>query len=225
MPEPTWASEDGQVQLYLGDCLDVLPTLAAGSVDAVVTDPPYGINLDTDYSKMGNTKRGYPRIVGDDGSLDLSPLFDLGQVQVVFGADNFYWQLPPQLSGWLCWDKRCSELADRMFGHPFELAWVSKPRFARIYRIQHGGAVNADGANQPRLHPTQKPVALMTHILQDVTSEGWTVLDPFMGSGTTGVACVQTGRRFIGVEIEEKYFNIAVKRIQEAKMQLRMELL
>ena len=80
----------------------------------------------------------------------------------------------------------------------------------------HGGVVNADGHNAKRVHPTQKPIRLMALIIKDFTSEGDTILDPFMGSGTTGVACVQTGRRFIGMELEPRYFDSAVKRITAA---------
>ncbi len=212
----------GDATLYCADCLEVLPTLA--QVDAVVTDPPYGVALDTDYRRYGSAT-SYKKIAGDSQPLDFKWLFNIGKLQVVFGANNWYWQLP-QLAqtGWLCWDKRCCEAADKVFGAPFELAWCSRARFFRIYRVQHGGAINADGANMPRYHPTQKPVILMRRILFDLTKEGDTILDPFMGSGTTGVACVQTGRKFIGIEIDPDYFDIACKRIEAAQQQMRMPL-
>jgi DNA modification methylase len=78
----------------------------------------------------------------------------------------------------------------------------------------HGGVVNADGGNVERVHPTQKPISLMARILLDYTEEGQTIFDPFMGSGTTGVACIRTGRKFIGIEISEAYCKIAVERME-----------
>ncbi len=114
-----------------------------------------------------------------------------------------------------------------MLGSPFELAWINMDRgYYRIYRIQHGGVINADGPNIKRVHPTQKPVALMRRIINDYTEPGDLILDPFCGSGTTGVACVQTGRRFIGIEIDEGYADIARARIANAAEQARqLELL
>jgi site-specific DNA-methyltransferase (adenine-specific)/modification methylase len=212
------------VRLYLGDCLEVMKTLPDNSVDAVVTDPPYGLKLDTDYTRYGSAT-SYKQMEGDAQLLDFRWLFDVGKLQVVFGANNWYWQLPRLTqAGWLCWDKRCCEAADKVFGAPFELAWCSRARFFRIYRVQHGGAINADGANMPRYHPTQKPIKLMRRIIEDLTKPGDVICDPFMGSGTTGVACVQTGRNFIGIEIDPGYFAIAKRRIEEAQMQLRMPL-
>ena len=113
----------------------------------------------------------------------------------------------------MCWDKRCMEEADRIHGSPFELAWCSDRQKFKMLRLQHCGAVNADGYGQ-RVHPTQKPIALAEWCFAFVPDG--TILDPFMGSGTTGVACVRTGRKFIGIEIERRYFDIAVQRIERA---------
>jgi len=105
-----------------------------------------------------------------------------------------------------------------MIGSPFELAWTNKKSgFDKIYRIMHGGVVNADGHGVRRVHPTQKPVALMCRIIEDFTKVGDTIFDPFAGSGTTGVACVKTGRNFIGCEIDAGYCEIARKRCKEAE--------
>jgi len=198
--------------LLLGDCLELMAEIPAGSVNAVVTDPPYGI----DYVLKWQVEHGYDRF--DSMKQDFTPEPFLGYDTVVlFGANNFSDKLP--LGGWLCWDKRLSESADRMFGSPFELAWYKSRNTkaqVKMIRIQHGGAINADGRGIERVHPTQKPVVLMEQVIEMFTKRGDTILDPFMGSGTTGVACKRLGRDFIGMEINEEYFEIAKKRIDEA---------
>ena len=203
-------------QLFCGDCLEILPTLTG--IDAVITDPPYGIG----FAGSNASTRKWSGIENDDGNLDLSPILNMECLVISFGA-NCYPNLLPHRGRWICWDKRVVEKADRMLGSAFELAWVNKKSgFDKMYRVMHGGVVNADGLSGDRVHPTQKPMVLMRRILLDYTNEGDTILDPFMGSGTTGVACVQTGRNFIGIEIDRTYFEIAKKRIEQAQLQIRM---
>ncbi len=206
------------VRLYNADCLDVLRTLEAGSADAVVTDPPYGISYEAGRYQNANF---VGVMKGDGDEFDPLPILRLNVPTILWGANNYTRNLPR--GGWLCWDKRCTEAADKILGSPFELAWTDRSTTFKILRLQHGGARNADGpkgngANCPRRHPTQKPVALMRWCL-DVLGipQNATVLDPFMGSGTTGVACVQTGRKFIGIESDPGYYAIAQKRIAEAQ--------
>jgi DNA modification methylase len=135
-------------------------------------------------------------------------LLALSVPTIFWGGNNFSAKLPR--GGWLCWDKRCSANADKMFGSPFELAWISDTRKFKMLRLQHGGVINADGYGHKRLHPTQKPINLMLWCIEFI--DGTTILDPFMGSGTTGVACLKTKRRFIGIEINPAYYAIAVMR-------------
>lgn len=204
------------VRLVLGDCLEVMRTLPDGCVDAVVTDPPYGIG----WAGHNASEREWRNLDNDDGNLDLRPILNMPCLVIAFGANCYPEQLPHR-GRWICWDKRIVERSDRMLGSPFELAWTNKTTgFDRMYRVMHGGVVNADGGNAQRVHPTQKPLVLMKRLILDYTQPGATVLDPFMGSGTTGVACVQTGRNFIGIEIDPGYHAIAQKRIEQAQMQL-----
>ena len=207
----------GDATLYLGDCRDVLPTL--GKVDAVVTDPPYGIGYKSTLCNLG--AQDFSEIEGDDGSLDLRPILLLAEYVLAFGANCFPHQLPHR-GRWLCWDKRTIDgAADKMLGSPFELAWANKTSgYDKIVRVLHGGVVNADGG--ARLHPTQKPVSVMRQAIQWAASDAATILDPFMGSGTTGVACAHEGRRFIVIEREPAYFDIACKRIADAYAQPRL---
>ena len=199
--------EHNGITIYHGDCREILPTL--GPVDLVLTDPPYGINLTRNWQEEKQV-----HIVGDDTPFD--PSFLMSRNCVIWGGNNFADKLPP--GGWICWDKRCSAKADRMYGAAFELAWCSDRAKFKFYRILHGGVVNADGINQPRYHPTQKPVVLMERILQDFRPK--TVLDPFMGSGTTLVAAKELNRRAIGIEIEERYCEIAAKRLRQEVLDL-----
>jgi site-specific DNA-methyltransferase (adenine-specific) len=196
------------VTLYLGDCREILPTL--GKVDAVVTDPPYGIAYDP--KTYGGSKFA-DGVVGDDKEFDPTPLLSIEARKVLWGANNYCARLPR--GGWFVWDKRCSEAADRVLGSPFELAWTDNPKSFRIARILHAGKLNADCQwdRLAREHPTQKPIRLMKWCVEQLPANCATILDPFMGSGTTGVACVKLGRKFIGIEIEPKYFDIACKRI------------
>ena len=207
----------GDCRLILGDCRDVLPTL--GRVDAVVTDPPYGIEYKSHLENLGAQR--FEAIVNDDGNLDLRSILTFAPIVLSFGANCYPHQLPHR-GRWLCWDKRTIDgSADKMMGSPFELAWASKTSgFDKIVRVLHGGVVNADGGK--REHPTQKPVSVMIQAIQWVANDAQTILDPFMGSGTTGVACVNLGRKFIGIEREPKYFDIACKRIAEAYKQPRL---
>jgi site-specific DNA-methyltransferase (adenine-specific) len=211
------------MKLILGDCLEVLKTLPDKSVDAVITDPPYGINYIPAWKKWDGSVCNFKPVINDDKPFDPSPFMRFPTV-VLFGANYYSDKLP--VGGWICWDKRLDAKKDRMIGSSFELAWfTSKNTTAKtkMIRILHGGVVNADsvnGNNEKRIHPTQKPVAVMRDIVSAFTRLGDTVLDPFMGSGTTGVACVQTGRDFIGIEIDPGYFAIAERRIKEAQAQM-----
>jgi len=211
----------GAATLYLGDCRDILPTL--GKVDAVVTDPPYGISLNTDnrrfsggnvasVAKRGNNvgSAGGAPIIGDDKPFDPSFLRDLPGDKIIWGWNNYPDKLPR--GACLIWLKRNDD-AFGTFLSDAELAWMSKGHGVYCKRDLSNAAIAND-----RVHPTQKPLSLMAWCLGFVP-KAQTILDPFMGSGTTGVAAVQMGKRFIGIEREPKYFDIACKRIEDAQRQ------
>ena len=211
--------QDDHVTIYHGDCLELIDDLA---FDVMVTDPPYGIG----YEQTFDTTTRWDRIAGDESSKLAEAMIAIVHPtpMLVFGINHFPHALPVP-GRWVCWDKRCDENADRMLGSPFELAWLnSEDKAGYMFRIQHGGVVNADsmkGNNAARSHPTQKPVLLMRRLLAEIPHllmpDGFAhesvVLDPFMGSGTTLRAAKDLGRKAIGVEIEERYCEIAAKRL------------
>ena len=212
----------GNAQLYLGDCRDILPTLP--KVDAVITDPPYGIALNTDYTrfKPGGISRAkrikqkrYPPIRGDAETFDPSLLLAIGPA-LIFGANNFQTALPT--GRWLVWDKRRPD--GTHFVSQAELAWCSKGRGVEIFQHCWQGFARAS-ENSEHYHPTQKPIALMQHCI-GMLGKPETVCDPYMGAGSTGVACINLGLRFIGCEIDPRYFDIACRRIEDAQRQSRM---
>lgn len=209
----------GDATLYLGDCRDILPTL--GPVDAVVTDPPYGIAHKSGGGtggKWSNVKHQGVTIAGDAEPFDPEFLVALDVPMVLWGANFFSDKLPG--SGWLIWDKRPG-IEDMKFNRSdSELAYLSSSKTVKTIRyLWHG--ICRDGEIGEHFHPTQKPVAVMARCLEFVPAAK-TVLDPFMGAGSTGVACINGGRKFIGVEIEPSYFDIAVRRIEEAYKQPRL---
>lgn len=206
----------GNATLHHADCRDVLPTL--GKFDLLLTDPPYGIGYAPTHRKWNGEESGWAKIYGDEKKFLPAQVLLSADRHLLWGA-NYYSDLLP-LGGWVAWDKRCSDRGDAMLGNPCEFAWNSFGAQA-IARIQHGGVINADsltGNNENRFHPTQKPVKLMDFCLR-LTPAAKTVLDPFMGSGTTGVACIQSGRAFTGIERERKYFDIVCERISRAQAQ------
>ena len=206
-------------QIIQGDCLEVMKQMSDKCVDLVLTDPPYGINYNNNKLNRKSNSGNFEDIENDKGELNYSEIIKecqrIGKMVIIFGAINFMKDLPYK-GIWICWDKRTKIEADKVFGSPFELAWCDKiGGYDKIYRVMHGGVINADGKNSPRFHPTQKPVELMKLILRDFSNENDTVLDCFLGSGTTAVACKQLNRNFIGIEISEKYCEIARQRLRQ----------
>jgi DNA modification methylase len=203
LPTPYY-DHDG-ITIYHGDCREILPHLP--KVDLVLTDPPYGI----DYGRAGGfcATHGWGKWrekVEWDKERPERKVFELilnaADIQIIWGGNYFADYLPPSM-GWLAWDKGQTNfsLAD------FEMAWTSRQKAAR--RIVYGrGKAVLDG----KVHPTQKPVSVMEWCIQ-LAEKAQTILDPFMGSGTTLVAAKQLHRKAIGIEIEEKYCEIAVKRL------------
>ena len=205
----------GNATLYLGDCLEILPTL--DKVDAVITDPPYGIG----EAAGKNVSRGKLAIAKDygvdswdDHTADEAVALAITKAEqaVIFGGN--YYHLPPS-SCWLVWDKEngANDFADA------ELAWTNLSKAVRLKRYMWNGMLRANNEKRGD-HPTQKPIGVMEWAINQTSGE--TILDPFMGSGTTGVACMNLGRKFIGIEIEPKYFDIACERIDQSQRQQRM---
>jgi site-specific DNA-methyltransferase (adenine-specific) len=208
------------IDLRLGDCLEILPGLQG--VGAIVADPPYGMGKYNRYGSRNNLieAQPYTPIVGDDKPFDPSPFLGFPKV-ILFGA-NWYHNRLPNCAGWIIWDKR-DGMTSNNFGD-CEMAWVKGEVATRVFRHRWNGMIKASEQDQKRVHPTQKPIALMRWILENYTDPSDTILDPFMGSGTTGIAAVQAGRNFIGIEIVPEYFAIAEKRITDAQAQMVMPL-
>ena len=201
-------------KIICNDCRKVLEKIPP--VDLILTDPPYGI----DYTKLQGTRRKEKKrraMIGDETPMDFQFLFNRPELKIIFGAENFWNQIPNH-GRWLCWDKRVNPIADACVGGAFELAWISKESgYYRIYRVMHGGAINDDNPNKPRYHPTQKPIRLMAAIIRDFSKPGDTILDPFVGSGTTCIAAEREGRKWIGIEIDKEYCELSRKRIEMEK--------
>ena len=203
----------GDCTLYQGDCLEIMPTL--GKVDAVVTDPPYGIG--ENHKKVAS--RGKMAAPIDYGEFDwdntpcspehIKAMRDISDHQIIFGGN--YFELPPT-SCWLVWDKLngANDFAD------CELAWTNLNKAVRRINWLWNGMIRK--GDDIRQHPTQKPLGVMEWCLGHVP-DAEKILDPFMGSGTTGVACAKLGRKFIGIELDERYFQIACERIEKAYAQ------
>jgi len=210
----------GNATLYHAACEDILPTL--DRVDCVITDPPYGIGESAGKAKTrtGPAGIGGGKYVKDYGNDDwdraaipaelMAAVVAAGRNAVVFGG-NYYDM--PKTSCWLVWDKLNgdNDFAD------CELAWTNLPKAIRRIQYLWNGMLRANGEKRGD-HPTQKPLGVMLWCIEQAGSPQ-TILDPFMGSGTTGVAAVQLGRTFTGIERERKYFDIACERISRAQAQ------
>ena len=209
---PTWSTADGSVRLWLGDARDVLPTFP--KVDAVVVDPPYGIQHETNYGASWENKQ----IQGDDDTTIRDFVLTWCNSKIPWACFGT-WKVPTPISarGVLVWDKGPAfGMGDLSF--PWKASWeeiaIGGPGWTG-YRDEGviRGHLVVSWESKGRVHPHQKPSSLVEYLL-DKLPMPLVVCDPTMGSGTTGVACVRTGRRFLGIEKEEKYFEIAVKRIE-----------
>jgi site-specific DNA-methyltransferase (adenine-specific)/modification methylase len=195
-------------------------------VDLVLTDPPYGINAQVDNARFsGGTKTGprtsvneRVRVVGDDKPFDPAPLLKYKRL-ILWGANNYASSLP-QSNGWIVWDKRhgLEDMENWPLGEA-ELAWTNVTGAVRVFRNRWMGLVR-DSELGEFYHPTQKPLNLMRWVITRWSKEGQTVLDPYMGSGTTLRAAKDLGRKAIGIEIEEKYCAIAVQRLRQEVLPL-----
>jgi len=214
LPEPTWSDDTYGIALYRADCMDVLEQISGGAIGAIVTDPPYGIN----YKPTFPNHQKFDAMAGDNGLLDLRPILNWPCPVISWGANCYPEQLPCR-GRWICWDKRHpSGVSDNALGSPFELAWENNktPGPHKMIRIMHGAYLNDDGHGIKRVHPTQKPIRLMEFCIGIPPGTTLPILDPFMGSGTTGVAAVRQGRAFVGIELDSGYFAAAVTRIRQA---------
>jgi site-specific DNA-methyltransferase (adenine-specific)/modification methylase len=210
----------GECTLYREEAAFVLPLLT--SIDAVVSDPPYGIDA-AGRGTIGSGSKAIPATRFAARDWDKKPVapelmalvLARARWQILFGGN--YYKMPPA-SCWLVWDKQIGgDFAD------CELAWTNLPKAVRRIRYRWSGFLRQN--NEPRGdHPTQKPVEVMKWCIAQLPEDAITILDPFMGSGTTGVACVQMGRRFIGIERDPEYFEAACRRIAAAHAQPRLTL-
>ena len=206
--KPTPYYDQDGITIYHGDCAKILPFI--DPVDLLLTDPPYGIG----ESSKKNASRGVlasPRDYGeynwDQTTIDfdlLNGLISKAGISIIFGGN--YYPLPPS-SCWLIWDKEngANDFADG------EMAWTNMRRAMRIKRHLWNGMIRV--GHEARHHPTQKPLAVMTWCIEQAGDGIATILDPFMGSGTTLVAAKNQGKRCIGIEREESYCKIAVDRL------------
>ena len=201
-------------KLYHGDCLDIIPEL--DPVDLVLTDPPYGIKMDKGFDGFGGFGKPIARkkYLNDnwDSVRPSKKVFDLiltiSKTALIFGG-NFFADILPLSTHWIVWDKKNTMPT---FGDA-ELVWTnSKRKSVKIIECEYNGLL---GKEVTRVHPTQKPMKLFIELIEKYSTEVDIIMDCFLGSGTTAVACERLKRKWIGIEIEEKYCEIAAKRIEE----------
>lgn len=225
MRTPDWQSDDGSVQLHCCDCAEVLPFVRA---DLLLTDPPYGIGLDM------VTKHGTVKSIHHDADWNNAPpspecfnlMYACSRNQIIWGCNYFGSNIRDV--GRIVHDKELNIGGTALRYSEADLASCSLQKRITIFRYRWGGNVQGDTINwkntgpDARVHPTQKPIALMRHCVETYSDPGDVIADPFMGSGTAGVACVRTSRKFIGVEREPRYFDIAIRRIKAELAQPRL---
>lgn len=212
--------DHGGITIYHGDCRDVLPTLSGSFVMA--TDPPYGISHPTDYADRGRGSlapcRNYIPVAGDGEPFDPTPLLAVPGQHILFGANYYADKLPPT-SGWIVWDKERPPDLDQSTA---ELAWTDCIKGVRVFRHLWNGMIRASEKETGALqHPTQKPVELMRWCLAHRwVDQTFPVLDPYLGSGATLRAAKDLNRKAVGIELEERYCEVAAKRLGQEVLAL-----
>jgi site-specific DNA-methyltransferase (adenine-specific) len=207
--------DHGGITIYHADCREVLPTLTLGAADLLLADPPYGVSEKTNRKANGRSGlaecNDFAPVFDDDQPFDPSHLLCYPRA-VLWGANHFADRLPTSPS-WIVWDK-CEGMASND-NADCEMAWTNLGGPARLFHHTWHGMIKASEKTSRRLHPTQKPVALMTWIINTWTEVGALVVDPYMGSGPTLRAAKDLGRRAIGIELEERYCEVAANRLRQ----------
>jgi site-specific DNA-methyltransferase (adenine-specific) len=234
--EPAYAPWEARMQPYYehngitifhGDCRAILPGLSERPA-LVLTDPPYGVDLKTDYATRQRTAlaqcNDFPPIAGDDTPFDPSHILALDCPSILWGANYYADKVPPSPS-WLVWDKLDGLTSKRDIGFndqaDLEMAWSNLGGPARICYHRWMGAMKGSEQDKRRLHPSHKPVYLMRWcLLRAKLQPGALVLDPYMGSGPIAQACKELGYRYIGIELVEAYAEIAARRLAQEVMEL-----
>ena len=206
------------IQIYHGDCRDILPHLP--KVDLILADPPYGVGRDKGFGGFGGfgtpiARKQYPDAWDEDRpSREAFAAILLATDLTILWGGNFFADLLPRSTHWIVWDKKNTMPT---FGD-CELAWTSsKRKSVKKYEVEWNGLIGKEGH---RHHPTQKPEKLMSLCIQDYSKPSDIILDPYLGSGTTLVAAKNLGRKAIGIEIEERYCEIATQRLSQEVMAL-----
>lgn len=205
--------DDGTCVIYHGDCRELMPSLTFA---AIVTDPPYGVEHDTDYRRFTKgadaPRNSHDAIEGDAEPFDPAPFLKAARRVILFGANCFSDRLP--IGSWLVWDKRTPGGAKNVMSDG-EVAWFGHGH--GVYILSHSwDGFNRASERGTAYHPTQKPVALMGWALGIAgVREGETVLDPFMGSGPTLVAAKSLGLSAVGIDVDERYCEIAARRLAQ----------
>jgi len=208
LPAPYYDDGEGRV-IFCGDCRELLP--GVGKVDLVLTDPPYGIAFDA--SKNHPNAKFTQIIAGDKVGEMINPaVYIIGRKNIVWGASCLAHLLPPQ-PAWIGWDKSTRPVPGHRSAE-FDMAWTDCIRRSVMFRFMWSGAFR-ESERDYHVHPTQKPLSLMKWCIDTVAKATGTVLDPFLGSGTTLRAAKDLGRQAIGIEIEERYCEIAANRLRQ----------
>ena len=213
---PYYEDADAGITIYNARCEDVLPSIDPATVGLLLTDPPYGINAGSSMTKQQETVVSLGAIAGDDAEYDPADLLTFGRC-IIWGANNFSSRLPDE-GNWIVWDKVTRNGLNLRIAEA-ELAWTNVLGRTMVYRHMWSGAFR-DSERGYSVHPTQKPVSLMTWIIDRWTKPGDLVLDPYMGSGPVAQACHELGRRYIGIELVEDYCRIAVSRLSQQTLDL-----
>lgn len=218
-------------KVYNMDCLDLMREMERGGViaDWLITDPPYGIGIEkmsftqSGAQKIGKAvRRDYSHIGKWDSQRIDKEYFDLmfkvSKNQIIFGG-NYYTDILPPTKSWIVWDKRCEDKLRNDYAD-CEIAWCSQGQ-ARVFHYLYNGMIQGDMKNKDdRFHPTQKPTQIICQLLNYYTQENDLILDPFMGSFTTAVACHKLKRRFIGAELDEEYYALGSERLKAEQNQI-----
>ena len=211
-------------ELHCNDCLAFLSTLKDKSIDVIITDPPYGISLprtEKTYGDRPDLARKATDASWDDAPPPpefFSEIRRVSKEQIIFGG-NFFLDWLPSTKCYIVWDKR-GTMPDVPYS-PVEWLWTSFDKTPKRYIVINHGFIK--DSKEERVHPTQKPLLLLERIVEDFTKQGDVILDPYMGSGTTGEACIKLGRSFIGVDIQQRWVDYTESRIEKAWLETEDE--